>query len=146
MLSVDVNARQIISLLPFFAHEAFAEREWVNWGRSELGPWLIFVDKESVREVEPTIYAAITYLDLGVLQRGLDEYDVNGKHSCNTRIRYRSYRSIDLYDCRSRKTATIPTRYYRSERPSREGLIHKVDREDPVWSTQILEPKFFVRL
>lgn len=125
------------------AFNVYAERTWVNLGKSALGPWKIFIDSSSLKEVEPHVYAAVTYEDLGVLQRGLDEYDSKGNHSYNTRIRYRTYSSLDVYDCKNKRIANIQTRYYTGDKPSKSGLVHRIKEENPIWSSDILEPKFF---
>jgi hypothetical protein len=122
---------------------AHAERNWINLGRSTLGPWDIFVDKDSIRKMDDNVYAAISYQDLGVVQRGLDEFDSKGRSIFNTKIRYRSYRSIGLYDCKNNLTGHLETRYYLGSKPSKETLVHVKKESDPVWLNIIVEPKIF---
>lgn len=133
----------ILALFTITISNAYAERNWINLGNSALGKWNIFIDKDSIKKMDDGIYVAITYQDLGVLQQGVDEYDEKGNHKFNKMIKYRSYRSIDLYDCKKKMIGHIETRYYKGEKPNKDTLVLSRKEENPIWLKVIIEKKIF---
>ena len=89
------------------------------------------------------IFAAKTYQDFKVTQNGIDLYDSDGKRRYITELKYRSSRSVYLYDCQKKMIGLIETRYFSKDKPNQKDLVLKNEIKDPIWTKFIIEKKFF---
>ena len=119
------------------------DTEWVDLGKSALGSWNIYVDKNSILKVDDMIFAAKTYQDFKVTQNGIDLYDSDGKRRYITELKYRSSRSVYLYDCQKKMIGLIETRYFSKDKPNQKDLVLKNEIKDPIWTKFIIEKKYY---
>ena len=119
-----------------------AEKDWVFVGRSAIGTWSIYVNRNTIREVETKVFMAEVLEDHKVQQMGIDIDDKNNKTHFYTNYKHRSSKSIEVFDCSKKMTGLLKANYY--EGPMATGkLVYKYKETDPLWSKLIIEKGVF---
>ena len=138
-----VLALWVSGLVVLAPHDSNAEdREWQSVGESGMGPWQVYIDKQSIKRDDRGHIHVHVLDDHRVTLSGVDRFDDNGDLYRDKGYQHRSTITHYVLDCEKQEEVSLSIGYYDGDMG--RGNLVLFERPSNVYWSDILffiEPK-----